>query len=249
MSTLVKRMENDTDFDVCVWKVKSGKYVVTVYDTVERTHDKQGAFDTEEEATSAAKDINDGYMTGGAIRLDERDLQKMINDAVRKVLRENAEYDNDLDYDRIFDAASHFIANNPNVPLKWRLIAKALGFRMDTIGQNDMELLKDAIEDAMAENETEETNTDNDLDESTDIDTDSYYGGGLPEQEPKAHTTTYEKEFSEIYGKVKPYITRLAFLLNNNDIDRETYDKVMDALETLDSLPSIGKNLTTTEID
>lgn len=33
------------------------------------------------------------------IRLDERDLRKMINDAVRKVLKENAEYDNDLDYD------------------------------------------------------------------------------------------------------------------------------------------------------
>lgn len=115
------------------------------------------------------------------IRLDERDLQKMINDAVRKVLRENAEYDNDLD--------------------------------------------------------------------EQDVDADSYYGGGLPERKPEAHTTTYEREFSEIYGKVKPYITRLSFLLNNNDIDRETYDKVMDALDTLDSLPSIGKNLTSTEID
>jgi hypothetical protein len=83
-----------------------------------------------------------------------------------------------------------------------------------------------------------------------DIDDDSYYGGGLPEQKPQAHTYTCEKEVTEIYNKIKPYIDQLADIFNDNDFDnREVYDKVIGALNTLDSLPSIGKHFYTIETD
>lgn len=82
-----------------------------------------------------------------------------------------------------------------------------------------------------------------------DIDNDSYYGGGLPEQKPQAHTYNCEKEVTEIYNKIKPYINKLADIFNNNDSNNwEVYEKVMNALNTLDMLPSIGKEFYTTEI-
>lgn len=81
-----------------------------------------------------------------------------------------------------------------------------------------------------------------------DIDDDSYYGGGLPEQKPQAHKYTCEKEVTEIYNKIKPYIDKLAGIFNNNDFNnRDVYEKVMNALNTLDSLPSIGKQIYNTE--
>lgn len=81
-----------------------------------------------------------------------------------------------------------------------------------------------------------------------DIDNDSYYGGGLPEPQPRASRYTSEKEVTEIYNKIKPYIDQLSDIFNNSDMDsKEVYDKVMDALNTLDSLPSIGKHFYTIE--
>ncbi len=81
-----------------------------------------------------------------------------------------------------------------------------------------------------------------------DIDNDSYYGGGLPESQPQAYRYTYEKEVMEIYNQIKPYIDQLSDIFNNSDMDsREVYDEVMGALETLDSLPSIGKHFYTIE--
>ena len=83
-----------------------------------------------------------------------------------------------------------------------------------------------------------------------DIDDDTYYGGGLPERKPQAHRYTCEKEVTEIYNKIKPYIDQLADIFNNNDHDNwEVYEKVMNALNTLDSLPSIGKQFYTIELD
>lgn len=82
-----------------------------------------------------------------------------------------------------------------------------------------------------------------------DIDGDSYYWGGLPERKPQAHRYTCEKEVTEIYNKMKPYIGQLADIFNNNDCNnREVYEKVMNTLETLDSLPSIGKQFYTIEL-
>lgn len=82
-----------------------------------------------------------------------------------------------------------------------------------------------------------------------DVDDDSYYGGGLPEQKPQAYTYNCEKEVTEIYNKIKPYIDQLADIFNNNDCNNwEVYEKVMTALNTLDMLPSIGKEFYTTEI-
>ena len=38
-------------------------------------------------------------------------------------------------------------------PLDWRSVAQNMGFRLDTLNGEDMELLKDAIEEVMLDNE------------------------------------------------------------------------------------------------
>ncbi len=82
------------------------------------------------------------------------------------------------------------------------------------------------------------------------LEDDNYYGGGLPERKPQAHRYTCEKEVTEIYNKIKPYIDQLAGIFNDNDSDNwEIYEKVMNALNTLDSLPSIGKQFYSIELD
>lgn len=93
----------------------------------------------------------------GKMLMNEEQFTSFINEmviaSVKKVLKEMVDYDNDLDYERIYQEASHFLETNPNSQCSWRQIAKAIGFMMDTIGPNDMETLKDAIEDAMADAE------------------------------------------------------------------------------------------------
>ena len=72
---------------------------------------------------------------------------------------------------------------------------------------------------------------------------DNYYGGGLPESEPKYKPSSCEKEITEIYNKMKPYIDRLADIFNNTECDDSTvYNKIMNVLEELDKLPLIGKH-------
>lgn len=61
------------------------------------------------------------------------------------------EHDDDLTYDSVFDQACHYISNSDSEGMDWRDIATGIGFRLETCGPNDMETLKDAIEDAMAE--------------------------------------------------------------------------------------------------
>lgn len=85
------------------------------------------------------------------VRLTESELRKMISESVKRVLNE-WEYDNDLQYERIYDEASHYIIKNQPPVQDWRGIAQAMGYQLDTIGPNDMETLKDAIEQAMMEN-------------------------------------------------------------------------------------------------
>ena len=90
------------------------------------------------------------------IRLTENDLHRIVKESVKRVVMEGSfddfdGYDNDLDYDTVYEEACHFIrTNNPGV-MSWRGIAQAIGFKLNTIGPNDMETLKDAIQDAMCE--------------------------------------------------------------------------------------------------
>lgn len=58
---LLKHYENGTDFDVCVYEMSSGKYVVTVYDFVYRKHEVKGRFDDFNESNIFAKKINNGF--------------------------------------------------------------------------------------------------------------------------------------------------------------------------------------------
>lgn len=60
-------------------------------------------------------------------------------------------YDNDLNYDSLYSQAEHYLITKKPSVLEWREIAEEMGFQLKTIGPNDMETLKDAIEDAMFE--------------------------------------------------------------------------------------------------
>ena len=93
MGKLIKRIENGSDFDVCVWLVKSGKYVVTTYDKVNKTHEKEGSFDSPEEAIRSAEQINKGYMfeSEQPIKLNDSQLREIVAESVKKILKE--EYD------------------------------------------------------------------------------------------------------------------------------------------------------------
>lgn len=93
---------------------------------------------------------------GKKVKLTEKKLREAIMESVKNFLNEGfSGYDNDLDYDTVYDEAYHFITTqNPKIQ-SWRGIAQAIGFRMETIGPSDMETLKDAIEDAMIDAQDE----------------------------------------------------------------------------------------------
>lgn len=98
---------------------------------------------------------NTSYMKNKTIKLSESDFKNLVKESIIKVLKENYDdfdgYDNDLDYNNVYDEACQYLAqNNPKVQ-SWREIAMAIGFRLETVGPNDMETLKDAIQDAMME--------------------------------------------------------------------------------------------------
>lgn len=83
--------------------------------------------------------------------VNENRLRRIVGESVERVLRE-WQFDNDLDYEKIYDDACDFLSGNHGLTsYGWREIAEELGFRLDSIGPNDMETLKDAIEDAMYE--------------------------------------------------------------------------------------------------
>ena len=89
------------------------------------------------------------------IRLTESDLRRVISKSVKRVLREaDNDYEgNDLDYDSIKMQAMSIIPRmhqNGQV-VSWRAVAKEMGFRLETLNGEDMELLKDAIEETMME--------------------------------------------------------------------------------------------------
>lgn len=89
MSKLIKKLENGTDFMVCIHEMNSGKFVVTIYDYVNRTHEKQGSYDDYDEALSVAKNLNDQYkIDENTVKLSESKLRKIVSESVKKVLSE-----------------------------------------------------------------------------------------------------------------------------------------------------------------
>lgn len=98
MSKLVKHLENDTDFDVCIFMLKSGKYAVTVYDTVNKTHEKKDVFDSYTQALLLARTLNKEYMfENKTVKLSESKLKDIISECITSVLKEDVlgPYDDD----------------------------------------------------------------------------------------------------------------------------------------------------------
>lgn len=83
------------------------------------------------------------------VTINESQLKKIVYESVKKIMKEN--YDYDLDYESIYEQAMHYLMTNRIKNQSWRRIAQELGFRLETIGRYDIETLKDAIEDAMAD--------------------------------------------------------------------------------------------------
>lgn len=85
------------------------------------------------------------------IRLTENQLHNIIRKCVNEAL--NDYEGNDLNYDSICDQAFSVITRmmEAGKPISWRNVARQMGFRLETLNGDDMELLKDAIEDTMYE--------------------------------------------------------------------------------------------------
>ena len=93
------------------------------------------------------------------IKLNKTELKNLIAESVRRTLKEwNNDYEgNDLDYDSIQMQAMSVIPRmeQNGQDISWRSVAEQMGFRLETLNGDDMELLKDAIEDVMSENEVD----------------------------------------------------------------------------------------------
>ena len=89
------------------------------------------------------------------IRLTEGDLHRIVKESVKRVIREWSEdYEgNDLDYESIKSQAEHIIPQmyENNEAVSWWAVAVKMGFRLNTLNGDDLELLKDTIEEVMAE--------------------------------------------------------------------------------------------------
>ena len=83
------------------------------------------------------------------IKLTENKFHNLIKESVKKILREY-QFDNDIDYNSIYEQALDLLSGGGEPSgYGWRDVAEAMGFRLDSLGPNDMETMKDAIEDAM----------------------------------------------------------------------------------------------------
>jgi len=83
-----------------------------------------------------------------------------IDECIRQTLKEfinnwdTKDYKgNDLNYDSIYNQAITIIGQmeKENVPIDWSTIAKKMNFDLNSFNESDMEILHDAIEDAMAD--------------------------------------------------------------------------------------------------
>lgn len=78
-------------------------------------------------------------------------LNRFIKESVKRILREY-QFDNDIDYTSIYEQALDLLSGGGEPSgYGWRDVAEAMGFRLDSLGPNDMETMQDAIEDAMME--------------------------------------------------------------------------------------------------
>lgn len=91
------------------------------------------------------------------IKLSENAIKKMVAESVKRILKEYrmpnepaTDYEgNDLKYDNVFYDALNVIDEMGSNEIKWADVARRMGFRLETLNEDDMELLHDAIEDAM----------------------------------------------------------------------------------------------------
>lgn len=135
------------------------------------------------------------------VRLNESQLHNIIAESVKKALKEfkyptnfSADYDgNDLNYDSVYYQALDVLKKyNNRQPQRWQNIARQMGFRMETLNQEDAELLHDAIEDAMMD-------CDNDYDTvNEDIDYDS---------KEKAIDERWNDQFSRTINSINDYFS------------------------------------------
>lgn len=88
------------------------------------------------------------------IKLNESQLRCMIKKMIMEGLY-NDYSGNDLNYDSIKMQADSCIANmiSNGEEISWKEVAKNMGFRLETLNYDDLELMKSAIEDAMLEDE------------------------------------------------------------------------------------------------
>lgn len=92
--------------------------------------------------------------------MNEAQLRNMVAECVEKTLKEfispvqpATDYEgNDLNYEHLFDEALKVIdeMNDGVTEIRWQDVAQRMGYHLDTLNEDDMELLHDAIEDAMA---------------------------------------------------------------------------------------------------
>ena len=97
------------------------------------------------------------YIMKQKLRLNEAQLRNIIKESVKKILMESLEddiaFEDDLTYDSINTQAYDTIHRmmQKGQPIRWMSVAEEMGFRLETLNTNDMETLKQAIEDAMFE--------------------------------------------------------------------------------------------------
>ena len=82
------------------------------------------------------------------LKLTESGLRKVIMESVKRYLNE-WQFDNDLDFQRIADEAYDYMEKNEPNGYDWRDVAEGMGYRLESLGPNDMETMQEAIEDAM----------------------------------------------------------------------------------------------------
>jgi hypothetical protein len=60
---LLKRLDNDTDFEVHVFKLENGRFAISTYDSVLGKYDRDSttSYPTLIEALRGAKKVNDSY--------------------------------------------------------------------------------------------------------------------------------------------------------------------------------------------
>lgn len=79
--------------------------------------------------------------------------ESKINEFKSPVEPSNDYEGNDLNYENIYDEAYKIVHDlaKSGMPIKWVDVANRMGFHIDTLNEADMELLHDAIEDAMSD--------------------------------------------------------------------------------------------------